>query len=58
MSGELSATTSTTADQRVAFRNRRELGREVLDVVVDGLEAVSTGFDEELVERHVERPSG
>ena len=39
------------------LRNSRELSLEVLDVVVDGLKAVSTRFDEKLVERHVECPS-
>jgi hypothetical protein len=38
--------------------NGRELALEVLDVVVDCLEAVSTGLDEEPVKRHVERPGG
>jgi hypothetical protein len=32
-----------------------ELSLEMLDIVVDGVEARVAGFDEEFVERHVQR---
>ena len=54
MSGELSATTSTPSGSVPFLKNGVKLAREILDVVVDGDETVSTGLDEEVVERHVE----
>lgn len=39
----------------LALGNGSELLLEVLDIVIDRVEAMRTGLDEELVERHVER---
>ena len=39
----------------LALRNGVELLLEILDVVIDGVEAVPTGLDEEIVERCLER---
>ena len=39
----------------LALRNGVELLLEILDVVIDGVEAVPAGLDEEVIERQVER---
>jgi len=43
------------APSALSLRNGSELLLEVLDVMIDRIEAVPPGLDEEVIERHVER---